>query len=150
MKSAHREFAEETESEMIDGNLDGIYYNANVGTLFLVYDANHPFMERTITTDDAIDHVKEYDINELPELSFPTDNAVIIDILNRKKTIEKTTIKHKKSEDTRIKKKSRYADNHDMVIYECGCYHQKYTFDAWGRPVMETTFLCDKHKTKPF
>jgi len=132
LKSAHREFIEETETEMVDGKLSGIYYNANVGTLFLVYDAHSSFTEKSITTDTTIDYVKEFDINELPKLSFPTDNAVIINIL-------------KKSDD-KIKIESRFADHHNMEIYECGCTHQKQTFDACGRPVNESTFLCDKHR----
>jgi 8-oxo-dGTP pyrophosphatase MutT (NUDIX family) len=84
LKSAHREFIEETESEMIDEELSGIYYNANVGTLFLVCRRTHsPFMEREITTDSSIDYVKEFDLNDLPKMSFPTDNTIIIDALKK-------------------------------------------------------------------
>lgn len=91
LKAAYREYIEETNAdniEMLDFELfrlGGLYFNANVGTLFIVFDAPKHLPEKIIDNDKSIDFAKEFNVNDLPELSFPTDNAVILEILGRHK-----------------------------------------------------------------
>ena len=89
-RTALREYSEETDPDygelkhLSDTPISGMYYNANVGTLFLVYQCRYHISEKVIHGDQSIDFIREFDLGDLPELSFPTDNAVILDILKKK------------------------------------------------------------------
>lgn len=86
LKGAHREYTEETEStekeiqEIAEGKVKGLYYNSDTGTLFILIKAKNSFLERTVRFDGGIDYAKEFNFENLPELSFPSDKAVLLEI----------------------------------------------------------------------
>jgi len=87
LKGARREYIEETEStekeiqELGKYKIKGLYSDG--GTLFILIDAKHSFLERTVRFDEGIDYAKEFDFENLPELSFPADKAILSEILKK-------------------------------------------------------------------
>lgn len=87
-RAAQREYVEETELSCSDlQSVTSVYYNATVGTLFLVYNCNQPALTNTetmykVNLDLEIDCVCEFDISNLPCMAFPSDHGIIADIFS--------------------------------------------------------------------
>ena len=60
---------------------DDVYFKVETNTIFLVYNCDTPIETKEITTDHSIVQIKEFEIDNLPSLAFPSDIKILVDAL---------------------------------------------------------------------